>query len=218
VDLFLKTIEDLKTFANPEVSKAVVSPKPAEIAAKPVSPQPAEIAVKPVSRPHKIEHLKVAVQPELREIVKKIQQNHPGSKLEDLIGNVFKNVPGVKEVDKHGLTKGWGTDHGADLIVYYSSGLPSDGLLDSLSENSRLVVQVKSYTGVHLDKSAVGQLRTAIQHFEASAGLLVTTAECSVDVRNAIDQLSEELGKPIGILDGSDVARFVLKYGNEFIL
>ena len=116
------------------------------------------------------------------------------------------------------LGSGWGTDHGADVIVTYTDGLPIDGLEET---ESTLVIQVKSYSGEHWETNAVDQIKTAMLKFDAKAGLLITTAEKTTDLEKALDKLrtSEEVGgRRISIIAGNDVARFMLKHGSELLL
>jgi len=79
-------------------------------------------------------------------------------------------------------------------------------------------VQVKSYTGQHWETGAVEQIETAIKKFQADAGLIITTAESIDNLEKAIEDLSNKLNKPVGLIAGEDVAKFVLKYGGQFIL
>ncbi len=159
-------------------------------------------------------YFKKDLQPLLKSITQKIQHTHPASKLEDLIAMVFRKIPGIIEVKENGKTKGWRTDNGADLIIKYKSGLS----ISSLEKEETLVVQIKSYTGHHWETTAVAQIETAINIYGANAGLIITTAETTKGLEDAIEELSNKLEKPIGLIAGEDVARFVLKYGSDFIL
>lgn len=147
----------------------------------------------------------------LKEITKLIQKNHPEKKLEVFIQQIFSKIPNVTNVKLNG--SGWKSDHGADLIVYYQSGLQ---ILD-LKKEEILVVQVKSYENVHYDLKAVDQIVTAIDKFKANMGMIITTAEKSEDLENAVSKYSEKIDKPIILIAGEDVAKFVLKYGSEFL-
>ena len=94
------------------------------------------------------------------------------------------------------------------------SGLPLTGL----EQQNILVVQVKSYEGEHWETNAVDEIRTGMETYDGDAGILITTALASSTVIEAIDRLSEEIGKPVSILSGRDVAKFVLKYLPEKFL
>jgi hypothetical protein len=170
-------------------------------------------------------HLKKDLSPLLKDITRQIQKNHPGGKLEPFIAEVLRKVPNIIEVKEHGQQKGWGSDDGADLVATYCSG-PS---VANLEKQETLVVQVKSYTDQHWETSAVEQIETAIRAFQASAGLIITTAESTANLEKAIETLSNKLSKPpgegglnkrvpIGLIAGEDVAKFVLKYGGTFVL
>ena len=162
-------------------------------------------------------HLRNDIGPLLSDLTAKIQKNNPRGKLEEFVAEIMRRVPGVNDVEEHGKYKGFGTDHGADLIVYYQTGLPLPGLRKA----AKLVGQVKSYTEMHWDTEALDQIKTALEHFGADAGLIVTTAQPSPAFRQAFELASTELaeqGKLIGLISGDDVARFALKYGGEIIL
>jgi hypothetical protein len=159
-------------------------------------------------------YLKKDLSPLLKDITNKIQKAHPAGKLESFIAEVLRKVPRVINVYENGKLKGWGTDNGADLIVTYKSGLS----ISSLEKEEKLVVQVKSFTGQHWETNAVEQIEDAITEFEASTGLIITTAESTKNLEEAVEALSTKLNKPIGLIAGADVAKFVLKYGGELIL
>ena len=97
-----------------------------------------------------IDYLKKEIQPDLESITAKIQRTHPRSNLESLLAEIFRNIPGVKEVKKQG---GAG-DHGADLRVIFESGFPFPGL----QEDRTCVVQVKSFIGEHWDTKAANDI------------------------------------------------------------
>ena len=161
-------------------------------------------------------YLRGEVEGPLQEVTRLIHKTHQSKKLEYLVADVFRRVPGVTDAVVNG--SGWGTDHGADVIVTYIDGLPIDGLEET---ESTLVIQVKSYSGEHWETNAVDQIKTAMLKFDAKAGLLITTAEKTTDLEKALDKLrtSEEVGgRRISIIAGNDVARFMLKHGSELLL
>lgn len=159
-------------------------------------------------------YLKKDLLPLLKDITNKIQKAHPTGKLESFIAEVLRKVPNVINVYEHGKHKGWGTDNGADLIVTYKSGLS----FSNLEKEEKLVVQVKSFTGQHWETSAVEQIEDALTEFEAATGLIITTGESTENLEEAVEALSAKLNKPIGLIAGAEVAKFVLKYGGELIL
>jgi len=148
----------------------------------------------------------------LNDITKLIHKNHDGKNLERFLAKVFRKVPFVENVIENGF--GWGTDYGADLIVEYKSGLPISGL----EKIEKVVIQIKSYEGEHWETNAVEQIQQAIQKYEADSGLLITTAKKTKHIHEAIDNLSVEIGKPIALIAGEDVARFVMKFYGEELL
>ncbi len=143
----------------------------------------------------------------LEKFAQRIHANNPGKRLEHLMAEIFREIPGVTDVKENG--SGWGTDYGADLIVSYKAGI-----IPELETEQILVVQIKSYEGEHWNTEAVNQLKTAIGKFEASMGLIITTGNRTESLEKAFDSLSKEIkGTPIYLMAGSEVAKFVMKYG-----
>lgn len=158
-----------------------------------------------------LHYLKNEIAPFYQKITEIIHNTHPGKKLEYLLADIFKNIPSVIEVKVNG--SGWGTDYGADIIVRYNSGLE---ILD-LNKEETLVVQVKSYEGEHRNTDAVSQIATAIDTFEADAAMIITTAKSTENLKNEIDRVSSEKKVPISLISGENVAKFILKYGNNLL-
>ena len=103
------------------------------------------------------------------------------------------------------------------MIVEYSIGLPIPGL----ERDGVLVVQVKSFENDHWETGAVDQLETAIEKYEATAGLLVTTGAMTETLRGAVELLRQKVaprGIDVGIIAGRDVARFMLRFGGDVLL
>lgn len=144
------------------------------------------------------------IQPLLDEITKKIHDTHPNKTLEDLFAELFKNVPGVKDVEKKGGPK----DRGADLLVKFESAMPIPP--------QTCVIQVKSFEGEQWSTRAVDDIERALKHYpEADMGLIVSTASSSTNVLDeAIDKLQKRTGKSVSLLIGKDVADFVLRFGS----
>lgn len=147
--------------------------------------------------------------PHLQNVVRVIQEFHPGKSLEDFFADVLECVPGVKRVRRNG--RRWGTDHGADLIVTMSQ------CLANMELEQLMVVQVKSWKEQARGLTAVHQLRTAFDKFGADAGMLVTTAEPTIELERAIGGLSDELGKPIELLAHTDLGKFVIKHAQHLL-
>lgn len=125
--------------------------------------------------------------------------------------DVLKRVSGVEEI----RWQGGRSDHGADLLVRFENEHPIPGLV----RQEILVVQVKSFTGEHIDAGAVEDIERAFQYYpDATMGLIVSTAESAgMDLRNRLDQLQEESGKPVSLLIGADLAAFVLRFGGDLL-
>jgi len=160
---------------------------------------------------HGLYHLKMGLKKNLSQISKLIHENHPGKNLEDFFACIFERVPNVVSVKRNG--SGWGTDYGADLIVTYNSGIP---ILD-FQNTDTIVVQIKSFVGVCDDVTAINQIETAIKKYDSKSGLIITTAEASEKFKEQLGLKANELGCPIGLISGEDVASFVLKYGSEML-
>ena len=158
-----------------------------------------------------LHYLQQEILPFFDQITKIIHSTHPEKKLEYFLADIFKNIPNVTEVKVNG--SGWGTDHGADIIVKYASGLEIFGL----NREEILVVQVKSYEGEHWSTNAVNQIKTAIDKFEATAGMIITTANSTPHIEEEIDKVSNELNIPISLIAGENVAKFVLKFGQSIL-
>ena len=155
-------------------------------------------------------HLRQETNAILEKFAERIQANNPGKRLEHLMAEIFRKIPSVTDVKENG--SGWGTDYGADLIVSYRAGLISE-----LEYEQTLVVQIKSYEGEHWNTKAVDQLKTAIEKFDASMGLIITTGKRTEALEKAFDELQNEIGKPIYLMADSDVAKFIMKYGMDVV-
>lgn len=150
---------------------------------------------------------------DLENITKLIQETHPNYDLEGFLAEVFKNVPGIKEVHLNG---GAG-DHGADIILIFEA-------LPFLNEQRMCVVQVKSFINEHSDITAVNDIRRAFDFYkEATSGLIISTAaRRSAAFDQAIEKLQDELAaeksnKSVSLMIGADVATFVLRYAGNLL-
>lgn len=158
-----------------------------------------------------LQFLSSEIQPFLLGITQRIHHTHPKYDLECLIAEVFKKIPGVTDV----RWQGGAGDHGADILVTFDGGLPILGL----EKQSLLVVQVKSYKEAHWDTQAVEDIKRAFEQYqEANMGLIISTANSiTATVKEALDKLREESGKPVALLVGADVAAFLLRYGAKLL-
>lgn len=151
-----------------------------------------------------LRYLSKCIEKPLLEIAKCINRTYPNTDLERLLEKTFKNVPGVRKVDR----RGGRNDGGADLVVEYEI---FPGLVQSL------VVQVKSYEGELGNLSAVEDIERAFDAYpSASMGLIVSTATtASQEVRSLLDRLERDSGKKVGLLIGGALAAFILRYGPD---
>lgn len=154
-------------------------------------------------------HLKEAVDEILPKITEAIQKMNKSKGLEEFMHCVFKNIPNVRS-EKNG--SGWKSDHGADLILTVDNPM---GLVDL---STRMIVQIKSYQWDHNDTKAIDQIVEGMEVYGGDAGLLVTTANLTQKLADYIKEKSEETGKPIEVISGADLAKFVLKYAPDLLI
>ena len=134
-----------------------------------------------------------------------IQRNHPGKKLEGFLAEVFRKIPAVIEVKENG--SGWKSDFGADLLVKSKKGLD--------------VVQIKSYVGEVNSTNAVAQLEMAINHYNATRGIIITTGESTPALTAEVKKLAEKMRKQnvdVRLMSGSNVAKFVCKNAFDLLI
>ena len=161
-----------------------------------------------------LRELSTKVRPLFLKIAEQIQSTHPRKDLEGLMEQLFRRVPGVRNVER---LQG-GADYGADLLVDFEF-VPIPGLV----QTQTLAVQVKSFSGKHEDAGAVRDLHRAFEHYDARGqaidmGLVVSTAsEPGNRLIQAADKLSEQSGKPVSILVGADLVEFFLRHGTGLL-
>lgn len=136
-----------------------------------------------------------------------IHRTHKGKKLESFLAEVIRKIPGVINVKENGSSGG--TDHGADLIVTTRTSV------GTLEIKNTIVVQVKSYKNDVSDTKAVDQIKGAIEHYKASAGMIITTGERTETLGNAVANAGRELGCDIDLLAGKELAQFVIRYAPD---
>ena len=142
-------------------------------------------------------------------VTKHIHELNRGKDLERFLHQIFSRMPNVLSV-QNGF--GYGSDHGADLIVEFQN--PIIGITLS----SKLIVQVKSYEGIHNDLDAVDQIVTGIEKYKANGGLLVTTGKRTERLDDYVAIKSKEISMPIDVIAGNEVAMFVIRYGLDMVL
>lgn len=142
------------------------------------------------------------VEPHLSKISEVIHHTFPNFGLEELLYEAFRNVPGVKKVDR---MRGR-ADRGADLVVEFEN-IP--GVVQTL------VVQVKAYEGkLDISSPALKDIERALDVHNADMGLICSTAvEATKDFLDELDKVCERCKKPIALLIGAELAKFILKYG-----
>ena len=153
-------------------------------------------------------HLKKKTDEYLLKIAELIQSMNKSKDLERFIADVFRQIPGVKIIE-NGF--GWGTDHGADLIIDICTAI------GHLQFENRIIVQIKSYTGNHSETDAVEQVKTGLAKYSGTAGMIITTAKKTPGLENKIQAVSDELDLQIDLLDAEDAARFVIKHAPDLL-
>lgn len=154
-------------------------------------------------------HLKDKTDRYLSAITVLIHEMNKNKRLERFLAKVFRKIPGVIDVNENGF--GWGTDYGADLIVTMSSAL------GNLEFENKIIVQIKSYEGGHYDLDAVEQVKTGIETYKGSAGMIITTGEKTEELENKIQEVSESIGRPIDLIASADLAKFIIRHSPELL-
>ncbi|RLE42388.1 hypothetical protein DRJ16_04895 [Candidatus Woesearchaeota archaeon] len=148
------------------------------------------------------ERLNEDINKHLEDVVKDLHKNFPRQNLEVYLAEVFKRMPNVLSVRK-------GPDkNGADLEIEFESGIPG------LIKREFCAVQVKSYEKEVRDLTAVNDIRRAFEsdrHY--TCGLIVMTAtSVSEEFMQAVEELIEESGKPVGVIYGTELAELIIRF------
>jgi hypothetical protein len=88
---------------------------------------------------------------------------------------------------------------------------------DQLEFENKIIVQIKSFEGSHHDLDAVKQVKTGIEKYAGTAGMIITTGKKTEELESEIQKVSEEIGRPIDLLASDDVAKFVIKHAPELL-
>lgn len=154
-------------------------------------------------------HLNEKTDEIMKQLTSLLHNTHKGKELERFLAKVFRKVENVVEVNENGF--GWGTDHGADLIVHTQTNI------SNIEFENKIIIQVKSFEGEHYDLSAIDQVITGIDFYNADAGIIITTANSTEELEGKIQEVAEKIKKPIDLIAGNDVAKFVIKYGKDLL-
>jgi hypothetical protein len=156
-----------------------------------------------------IYHLKKKTNETLQQITNLIHNTHRGKELERFFAQVFRKIHNVVDVNENGF--GYKTDNGADLI------LTTQVSIASIEFENKIVVQLKSFVGSHYELSAIDQVVTGIKYYNADAGIIITTARKTEELETEIQKRSDEIDKPIDLIAGDDVAKFVIKHAKDLV-
>ena len=130
-----------------------------------------------------------------------------------LIAKVFSEIDKVQEVipNKYGIK-------GAQLFVRFKEGLP----ISHLQTKGILVAQVISYASRKQPINNILLIKEAIERSKASMGMIISTVHYSYQdltfIKTEIQKLKQKLQKPIVLITGNNVARFVLKFGSDIFI
>ena len=140
----------------------------------------------------------------LTRLAERIHHASPGKDLEPLVQRALERIPGVRIVER----KSGRGDQGADLLVYFQSGLP---MVPGLERESLCLVQVKAYEGELWDTRAVNDIRRALDYYpDADMALIASTAiKGSPVLDEEIEKLQQDRGKPVVLLLGAELAAFL---------
>ena len=109
----------------------------------------------------------------------------------NFLAEVFRKIPGVTNV----------TEIGENLIVTY-----------------KYVEVAEQIWIVQFNNNSVAQLRTAIEIYGASTGILLTTAERTQALESACNKLAADMNIPVYLIAGVEVAKFIQHYGLDLLV
>ncbi|MBQ3451924.1 MAG: hypothetical protein IJL14_07455 [Selenomonadaceae bacterium] len=115
----------------------------------------------------------------------------------NFLAEVFRKIPGVMNVTEIGENF---------LIVTY------------ILERIKYVEAVEQIWIVQFNNNSVAQLRTAIETYGASIGILLTTAERTQALETACNKLAADMNIPVYLIAGVEVAKFVQHYGLDLLV
>lgn len=140
----------------------------------------------------------------LTRLAERIHHASPGKDLEPLVQRALERIPGVRIVER----KSGRGDQGADLLVYFQSGLP---MVPGLERESLCLVQVKAYEGELWDTRAVNDIRRALDYYpDADMALIASTAiKGSPVLDEEIEKLQQDKKKRVVLLIGAELAAFL---------
>lgn len=155
---------------------------------------------------HQLDCLRQRLKDPLDRVAQLVHECHPNKTLEPLVASAFRRVPGVLQVHER---RGRADDRGADLELVYGPDLPE------LENFGLCAVQVKSYEGTLGWGRALEDVRRAFaSDSNYTSALIVSTAlEMSAEFEAGLSSLREEVGRPVGVLLGKDLALFILRHG-----
>ena len=143
------------------------------------------------------------------EITNLIQEKHRGKKLGSFVAHVFRKVPGVVEVEVNGRLGG--TDSGADVID--TTQMP----LGNLPLLRKVIARIKLNAGTFFGNDAFDQVITGIKRFDGDVGMLISTAQKSEQLENAVQEASDNVGVLVNLLKFENVAKFAIKHAPELV-
>ena len=146
------------------------------------------------------------IEEDLKSINQKILHTHPNKSLEEFIAFILKGIP-IVFPESVEIKKGR-SDFGADIIAEYRNEI--------INSVEKIAIQAKAYEGTMGYQKAINDIDQAFKHDNSfTQGLIIGTAiEISNEFENALENLRKKHNKPIGLLIGTDLAKWVLKFLN----
>lgn len=149
------------------------------------------------------------LQPDFEQITNKILHNFPNKSLEEFVAYILKAAPNV--ISESVAVKKGASDFGADVIFEYRNEL--------INTIEKVAVQAKAYKGVMGYKRAIEDIEKAFATDNTfTQGLIIGTAlSITKEFETALDELRDKSQKPIGIIVGSDFAKWIFKSSNALL-
>jgi hypothetical protein len=144
--------------------------------------------------------LKGVLDDTLAGLINRLRRDFRSNQLEEPVYRLLRQLFEGATVDR---TAGSG-EHGADFVVREA---------DRFDHERTTVIQLKDYEGVLSGARPLEQIREAYHWYGPAAAVIITTAgrEAS-DFGVARDKLSEELGIPVTVVHGQQLARWFLSH------
>lgn len=159
----------------------------------------------------KILYLQKSVEPLFTAITEKINCYYPKDKLRFLIATVMEKIPNLFSVE----IKYDGTFFLNNGEIYVTTQIinPVTGTI----KKELLLVLINLYENELFETSIKNQIEEAIDIYKIDAVMIVDINNKTPNLKENLNQLSTEINKPINLLAGNDVTKFIVKHYPEII-